>query len=790
MLKKKSAIYLIIITLMVLLVLTSCDARKGTLNANLQPYITITNYFGVESDTLITESLLFQQTIQWSGTDEDGVVDGYAFRVLNEDGEAIATPGHDVITEDGWIKFYTPNADTSIPLNQSAQTTIWVDQSYATINFPAADANGDSANVVSLFDVKCIDDRGSESDIARKYFQAHSYTPWLYIDSSKGSINGETISTAIIFQFTMKDNDPFVGEDAYYYEYKLERKNLDGSIITEIEGGYPDEWISTYGLPDITLPLHSALNGNALIPNIIVDDVPQDSTFVRARAIDTALIHSDEKEISFIVKEGFYPGSVIYYGEGNSNANGIYSLGTHHFATYLDDGISDILPSVQTSDGAHHATAFWYNQNENDEAKYNAIGSNDFKTYMRWGYYGEFEDDNPQERREDNTLDEISGQPYFCEIVGYDLRLDGEPYYYPPIPAEGIHLQVDDDGTEWLRVSVNDPISQATTVTLTSFGGSLDNLYGEHNFEVRSIDLQGAVDLTPHVFTYTIVPPILKEEKSGILIIDDEGDTGQAPGGLVDTLYTYIISDYATEHGSLNRGVLNEFIVSEVMDGLHYGKSIISPSDLQQYKAIIYHSDNPTAEFNFWKEFESLKIYLLQGGNLILSGGGTLKIVHKKCADNAFNILDDYFGIPINNEDAIDRVSTSYTDNAFFIKAVALGNFNDIDLLLPSFNTSITHPVVPGLSANGLGPVAYFNNHNAEVIFSYGSKDVGEDPPSIPGSWHIVPTQEEYDLYNGLPIALKYETDNNSCYIFGFPLAYMDREQLKPMMTQILNDLP
>ena len=154
MFKKKNAIYFIIVAVVVFMVLTSCDARRGTLNANLQPYITITNYFGVESDTLITESLLFQQTIQWSGTDEDGVVEGYAFRVLNEDGYPIATPGYDAITEDGWVKFYTSNADLSIPLNISEDTTIWMDHTYATINFPAADANGDSANVISIFEVK------------------------------------------------------------------------------------------------------------------------------------------------------------------------------------------------------------------------------------------------------------------------------------------------------------------------------------------------------------------------------------------------------------------------------------------------------------------------------------------------------------------------------------------------------------------------------------------------------------------------------------------------------------
>ena len=778
MFKKKSAIYFIIVTVVVLIVLTSCDARKGMLNVNENPTITITNYFGADSTNLITEPLLFQQTVQWSGTDQDGWVEGYAFRVLNENEEPIATPGYDAIDENGWVKFYTSYANLDIPLNQSAQTTIWNDQSYATINFPAADASGDSANVISILEVKCIDNSGNVSVSARKFFQAQSCTPRVLLDID---IAGETISTAIIFSFIMKDDDPAVGETPYYFEYKLDRIDLNGDTLSVDEGGYVDEWVSTLGLPDVSLALHSALNGNALIPNLITNEIPQDSTFLRVRAVDTALIESDELEISFVVKEGFYPGTVIYYGDGDAKANGIYSLGTHHFADYLDEALSDILPSVITSDGVHYATAFWFNSEE----EYTAIGSSEFKTYMRWGFHGEYDEDNPQKRKFDITKDELTGNPYYCEIVGYDIRLDGTPYYYPPIPAEGVNLQIDDDGKQWLRVGVNETIGKETTVTLTSYGGSLEDIYGEHTFEVRAIDLQGAVDLTPHEFKYTIVPTVLKEDKSGVMIIDDEAGTNDEVEVMIDSLYNYYVSDYTTEIGYINRGDLNYSLGEGT--ALHYGKSIIAPSDLQQYKTIIYHSDLPKIEFNFWKEYEAFKIYLLQGGNIILSGGINIEYVYEKCSDNGFKIFEDYFGIPAGNDDAIGRVSTSFTENPFFIKAITENGYNDIDLLLPSWDLQVTHPA-PMLSVDGLAPVAYFNDHEAQVTYSYGCKEVGEDPPGH--IYHIIPTQEEYDEFNGLSIALKYDTANNSCYVFGFPLAYMEPEQVKSMMTQILNEIP
>ncbi len=797
MIKNNSVIYLMILALVVLLVLTSCDGRKGMLNVNEDPTIIITNYFGADSTNQITESHLFQQTVQWSGTDEDGWVVGYAFRVLNEDGVPIATPGYDVITvsadstEAGWVKFYTPNADQSIPLNQSAQTTIWNDQSYATINFPAADASGDSAHVISILEVKCIDNSGNVSDLASKYFQAHSNIPSALIRSN---INGETIGTAIIFEFMMNDNDPFVGSIPYYYEYKLQKRNMRGDTLSVAEGGYTNDWISTLGYSDISLALHSDLRPeseggpNALIPNMYENEVLMDSTFLLVRAVDAAKIVSDFTELSFIVKEGFYPGTVIYFGDGNSDENGIYSLGTNHFATYIDESILDVLQNVQTSDGPHYSTPFWYNEEE----KYCAIGSNDLKTYMRWGYNGEFEDNNPQKEREDLTLDEITGQPYFCEIVGYDLRLDGEPYYYPPIPAEGVHLQVDDDGKQWLRVGANYPIGRATTITLTSYGGSLDNMYGEHIFEVRAIDLQGAVDETPHEFHYTIYPLIPKEEKSGVLIIDDEMDNNNAPGELIDSLYTYYVSNYDSDPGYINMVDRLAMITANQMGGLHFGKSIIAPSDIQQYKVIIYHADNPTSQFDFWKEYEAFKIFLLQGGNLILSSGSNLKTVHQRCSELAFDIFDDYFGISMSldnpntftNEDAISFISTNYSVNPFFIQAVAEDGYNDIDLLLPSFNSVITNPNPnsPIMSLNGLGPVAYFNNYESDVFLTYGCRNVGKR--------FYQPTQELFEEYNGKPVALKKVTENNSCYIFGIPLAYMEPDQVKTMMTQILNEIP
>ena len=83
-----------------MLLFNSCEMKKGGPEPNLPPVITITEYFGADDINEVGDAEIFQQTINWSAYDPDGVVKGFSFKVLNQDGEPIPTPGYEVLDDE------------------------------------------------------------------------------------------------------------------------------------------------------------------------------------------------------------------------------------------------------------------------------------------------------------------------------------------------------------------------------------------------------------------------------------------------------------------------------------------------------------------------------------------------------------------------------------------------------------------------------------------------------------------------------------------------------------------
>ncbi len=792
-------IAIIVIAMLVLLLIFSACGRKGSLETNIKPTINITSYEGVEELALIDsiQPASFQQKIYWEASDEDGIVEKYAFRVVDKDmlpfsniqGDAIGTPGYEIVDDYGWVYHYQTGADETIPLELSDSKTIWTDQVYAIINFPA-NQDGDSTDVTSVFEVKCKDNFPEEcEESAIKYFHVNSLKPLCTVGSTKGDISGNTIGTGIVFSFNIIDDDQFVGSIPDYFLFKLEKKDLLGGLITG-EEGYPDiVWSTKYerniGEYEVTLDDYEGLRA-ALKLNNIENGIPQDSTYITAWAVDLAGIFSEPTTISFVVKEGFYPGTLIYNGikQGTIEpGNNLFVLGANHFVTYIDASLGRLIPSVMTSEGAHYSTPFWISKN----AEYTVIHSNDMKIYMKWGYYGEYQNNspNPPNKKNANVLDERTGSKYFSEIRFYDLRMDGEAYYYAPLPASEFNILDEETGKEWLRIPVSHTIAQETIITGLS--------PGVHRFEVRAVDLQNVPDKTPTEFVFNLFEPIPASEKEGILILDDSDNHSMiSPEAYVDSLYQeYYFEDYTGRVDFLDRKWLVDNILSSKF---HFDKAEFCPTDLQSYKTIIYHSDQPINLGSFQKEYDVINLYLKGGGNLVLSIGANLKTVVLRDVRNwAFPLLDRYFGVDGSDEESIlilekngvTALEPSFINLPYFVKAIPDNGFTEeIDLMIPSFHPFVNiHPFLQ-IPVNAIGPVAYFDesklDENTTVIYRFGCVPAGDGP--------LDPSNFEYNTYNEQPVGLKRQVGESKCYVFSFPLSYMEPIQVKEMSSQISDE--
>ncbi len=753
--------------------LFSACGRKNPLSLNSQPQIRITSSYGVEEIQYATDDTIsFQQTIHWKGEDSDGSITGYAFRVLNASGEPIITSGYEYTDADGWILHYQEGADESIPMSDPyAQLTIWNAKAYATINFPA-NIDGDSTNVVSLFEVKCRDNRNLESNSVIKYFNVFSMQPSVTISTTSGNIDGKTIGLGIILEFTMNDSDPYVDPIPDHFLFKLEKRDFNNTIVDE--NGY-GEWISTKDQNNVSLFRLSQNTSPHLYPNSYANNEPVDSTYLLVKAIDMAGIESKTDTISFLIKEGFSPKTLIYIRD-------TFVLGENHFVPNRDESLNKDIPSLLAYDGIHYSTPFWIDKN----GDFTALNGSNLRIYLHWGWHGEFEADNPFEKKDNNVLDAITDSSYFSKIEYFDIRLDDLPFSYAPFPPEGENLFVDPDGKAWLRVPIQNEIAQNTVLSELNTG--------THKFEVRAVDLQGIASVDPAVLDFELIEPLQKEERSGILIIDDDPHHSVfAPDDVIDEFYNIVLSDFSGEIVQIERDEIYDIVHSDSIDlgYLHFNKSVFSPTDLQNYKLIIYHSDNVFEDSNFGLEYDPMNLYLHLNGNLVFSCGTKIIKIQEYLIDSDLNFLNRYFGIPLMS-DAVNclnfqEVVGSFIYLQFLDKALPQeGNLDEIYLQLPSMVNSVT-------LKEGLGPVVYFDVFDSSVIYSFGCKEPA--PGTSFNQWDDVddidqfPSLNQFGIFNGKPVALQKQTENNNCLIFGFPLSFMVEDDVKNALNNLLNEI-
>jgi hypothetical protein len=782
-----------------LLIMSGCG-KSGEKYPNQEPEIQITSYEGYYNslaDTVLTDLLapyadstfLFQQKIFWNASDPDGVIEGFAFRVKDQNGNPIPTPRHDYIDQagdvtpqnvidrfgTGWVLHYKTNTNQDLPLDDpEANRTIWSSQKYATINFPAADENGDPLTMESTFEVIAIDNRGGITpvdpyyparSIAWRTFNSTSDRPTCTVTTTRGNPNGGEVGSGLRLSFTMKDTDPFIDPIPHKFEFRIMKVDPD---TEEIIDGTMTEWFDSTSLedPDMDTYLLTRYTDPALTYDV-VDDVTNTLTRIESRAYDLAGVVSEvdgSSHITFAVKAGFRPQTLIYPQK-------VYALGNNHYVDYSDETSPEIYPFTIIDGVQRFATAFFVDM---DNQK-TAINSHNIKVWLRWGWHGEYgrvqssgsiiTTDNPYDKKVDLVLDSETDENYFSEITHFDLRFDGAPYNYPPYANSHV---TDADGTEWLRIPLYSPLGQ--TLVLTALES------GVHTFEVRCVDLQGEVDPTPAVIDFNLVEPLPVEEREGILIIDDESaNTQTAPEPDVFDKYQAMLSDYNGTKTFIKRtSLLEEGDTNEDSKLRH-----LATSDLQQYTLVIYHCDNPSDSGHLKNENDGFTLYMRSGGNVLISHTSQLASVLDAFVLANQKTFINHFGIPYVSPPA-RILSNALNNRPFFQQAIGQEGYPDIDLQIgdgePSFN-----PIVN--LRQGLSTITYFPslNPDTDVIYQMGIKEVGQDNYS--------PNEDQYATYNLQPIGLRKLNPENTCYILGFPLAYMEEADARAFINQVISEV-
>lgn len=690
LLKNTSKICVLLFVASLMLVISACGYH-GDESLNIPPTVRITSYTGtdVEQDTL---TVPYQQTIYWSAEDQDGNIIGYAYRVLDENGNSIPTPGHNVVDTEGtfnqeylsafakaknydgtigvdpkgWILHYKKGANEGVPLeSDEASKTIWTEKVFTKINFPANDGSqgnntGNLAPVPTRFEVIAIDNRGEISDVSSKFFYTTSIKPSFTVTTTRGEFKDEPenpVGLGIKVNFFMKDNENWMfPNQAWYYEYRVLRVNRVDTTIVE----YESDWKSTRGQDKINEIVITGKTDPFIVSNYLkdnngIDMIPADSTeyhnvptmhMLQVKVFDLAGVTSDIVTHKFYVSDQYAPQTLFY-------PTHTYVLGEHHFILQQDTNNIDVHPNQNSTEGMRMATNFtavpiFDDNNEVIDFQWTVIGDESTRFWFRWGYKGEYTGNNPNSKIVGIVRDSTSADKnYFTEINNFYIQLDGAPYEFGPLMSE----QTPENNVkygEYLKVPANHQIAQKI-----SFNGLTPNDPNDpndfHEIKVIAEDLQNVLDPTPAVFRFKLIPPKPIEERQGTLYINNNTTDND---GIVQEFYDNVFADmnkdYHYIHRASFRTLLSDFSEYDIRNGFH----LFPAAFLQNYKQVIYATDVYNQKANLEKDTDGIRLYLRNSGNVILVGNYRLKEHHENdLLDNGDNLLINQFGFPTVREE-------------------------------------------------------------------------------------------------------------------------------------------
>ncbi len=717
----KSGLHFIVLITILLMVFSCSRTPTGTSQNNefrILPFTGVRIENGSEFDYVLTA--------RWLTREED---DQVAVRVRTTDGvqpEGIETDA------DGWILF---------------GESIWTAEK--AINFTFTSSEGTLDHIILEIDVQNEDG----SILTRSIFDDRLLGTNLFCE--QGDIDGMDTGTALDLILS-EQTDIFVdGMYAHHFMYRLIKLDENGEEISA------SDWYSTLYCTDIRRISLTSETEPALSP-----DGEGCSTRIEAYVVTRNGI-SDEANpasLEFHVIEGMHPATLIY-------SYMTFALGENHFSRLEDNMLfnpSIDYPVEMTEDGYNYAMHFFIDSN----GEYGALWSEDFKLYLNVGYAGEYYCNNPSAEYMGEVYNEETGLNYFASIEYYDISINGED-----LTQYGIEAPiVTDDGVSYSRISY-DP-SLDFDVILQNLPASVQG--SPHQLIVRAIDNQGNVDPTPAILLFNLFEPVPHEDKTGVVVIDDDIDNTFSPDDSVDPLYTngFLQADLELDYNDLKNSVWDS--------QLNYSRTVLSATDLQHYKFMVWHVDNPprSVKYNLALEIDNLNLIMPQKTNLLLSGGANLWNAYSRSCQSDFHIFDRWLGLQeTSDEAAVGYMAGSAIEFPWFIGAESqVDEYPDID-----FDPEQLWGYLPSLFVprGGMGSIAYFpedyHTDGAEVIYRFICKEPGTDNYS--------PSQEEYDLLNGQPVALRVVHDGFTTWMFGFPLSWMPQDTVTQLLDQIQLEL-
>lgn len=703
---------IVIVTAALCLFILSCDKRNPLLPEALE----LTSLSFSEAKIMLdAEEFTYRQAIEVQTAKSLGLL--YAFKLTTLKAEPL--PG---ITTDpeGWLLM--------------SDASIWTASNQFSLDFTSQ--NGRIQDLITSVQVKVKHPDGTVEDLESPFRSTRVVDSVIEVPFN----NYANVAAGIEFKLRESIGDIYV--DGMYAHHFMYRLNIIDSSLQILQAG---DWYSTMDNPDIRKAILNQNSTPALTFNA-PNTYTQFECYVVSRS---GVVQAVPTSVHFNVVSGYQPVAMIY-------SNTFLGLGQYHYAIANESPAYDLNPIPPNGD--KHNREFWSGNNGLE-----GINSPDFKLHLRWGYKGQYGTitsngtliytDNPFDR-ELNTVLSPTGVNYFSRITAFWLRLDGAAF---PNQPQFFNAQVvnDLDGLSWLRVpNFNDNSRHCILQGLGS---------GQHSVELKVEDLQGTLSPLAATQTFNLVPYKSPSERDGILLIDNSpAHTSNSPEALVDGFYDAVVPTTWGAITSIDLGTQSS--------------DRVSPVALQNYKAILWHSDNPSSIPNLMVNLDALDIYLGNQGNMVLSGTSRVGYIFSDLENSAIGhgFLQNRLGI--GSVDEYGVLSNSLATSPFFVGAIGQPGYNDIPLNLSEPFNSIVN------LRQGLSTITWFNaSAGTAPIYALGCKPV--TATAYP------PTQEQYDLYSSKYVAYKHSHAGSNVVVFGFPLSYMEPAPTASALSTVFNEI-